>query len=416
MFTTPFKLFDSERWPNNMDYKAKGGIGSTQGLNRMSEKEISRRHDLVRKKLTEMDCDLLMVQTHYQPTVMAVSTKVTWLTGSTGYRNCVTLILPKEGDLVVVHGRKPASNPSWITPYTQGQDMSPYIKSAKRIAYADTGYLGYQFRDYLLETVPGVEIVDFTNEMEHMMAVKSEEELLALRDSCEMQNRCWQAASTVMRPGRLMTDMRTDFHHMLLRMGMDPTLMPKILFFVHPNRPAMPHDNPLRTMDRDYRIQPDDFLDIGFETPGSGGYYAERMRHFFFDDPHPAIQAHYEDVLALHEYQMSLYKPGATMRYLRENINRYKVERGFVTENEIDNCQPIDDYTPELRGMGLLTVDRPQIQLEWEDLILEPGVVFTTVPIVTKKDRAQMKSFDLVVVTESGAADISPYPHGLFVL
>ncbi|CVI25374.1 hypothetical protein G6L26_027155 (plasmid) [Agrobacterium radiobacter] len=52
-----------------------------------------------------------------------------------------------------------------------------------------------------------------------MTVIKSAEELLAIEDACAIQNRCWQAASVIIRPGRLLGEIRNDFHHMMLNLG-----------------------------------------------------------------------------------------------------------------------------------------------------------------------------------------------------
>lgn len=408
-------LFEKRRWPNNMEFRAIGGIGCTEGLRFFSDAEITRRQDLVRSKLKEVGCDILMVQGHFMPTVMGIHTKIAWLTGSNGYRSCATLILPNNGELAVIHGRKPSSNPGWITPYTQGEDLTPHLAGVKRIAYADTAYLGYQFHEYLRAKLPDVEIVDFTNEIEHMMAVKSAEEIAAIEDACEIQKRCWQAASAFVRPGRLITEIRADFHYMMLNLGMDPTLMPKIILFVGKNRPEGLDPRTL-IKERDYALQADDYIVLNFETPGSGGYYAERCRYFFFSEPHPALKTMWGEVLRLHEYQMSLYRPGTTMRELRERINSFKLRRGFLPEGDIGSASPLDDATPEIRGIGILTVDRPQIQLEWEDVALQPGIVFTSMPTLRKDSGEYMKFYEMMVMTDTGPSIPAPHPIELFVL
>ena len=407
-----FKTYDLKRWPNFMNYQAAGGLGSTEGLGRFSADEIERRHALVQIKLKETGCDLLMVQCHYFPSVMAVSTKAAWLTGSNGYRNCVTLILPKEGNLAAVHGGKPSSIPGWQSPYLCGDDMMPYLKGAKRIAYADTGYMSWQFYQYLKKQIPEVEIIDFTNEIEHMMAVKSQEEIDAVTDACEIQKRCWQAAPAFIRPYRLVTEIRADIQHLMLCLGMDPTLMPKILLFVRPNHRPSPEDN-IQEKERDYRLTPWDYITLCFETPGSGGYYAERSRNFFFDEPHPAIKKHWEEVIELHQFQMSLYRTGITMGELRNKIGQYKEERGYKAQKDLKCCTPVDGN--ELRGIGLLTVDRPQIQLDWEDLPLKEGMTFCTMPSVVKNG-IQMKLYEMAVMGKNEAQTLSPYPLELFVL
>ncbi|CVI25373.1 hypothetical protein AGR4A_pAt30188 [Agrobacterium tumefaciens str. B6] len=49
--------------------------------------------------------------------------------------------------LEVIPGRKPSSNPAWISPYLQEEEIASYLADVKRLAYAETAYLTAQFRD-----------------------------------------------------------------------------------------------------------------------------------------------------------------------------------------------------------------------------------------------------------------------------
>jgi len=394
-------MFDKKRWPNMVIHQPFGH----NGISWFSKEEIERRQNLVQEELKKMNCDALIVQSYFPPATMGCYTKVYWLSGFNGYRNTVTLILPKDGELITIHGMKTSSNQGSKCSFIEGDDISQYIKGAKRLAYADMGQIGYYFYNYLKETVSGVEIVDFSDQIEHMMAVKSTEEIQAIRDTCAIQDRIFAAASTFLYPGRNSQEITADITRLLQLLGADPTLMPKILLQIQSNSEITSSAVPGYMLDEpDYRLKDTDFVRLTLETPGSGGYYSERARYFFFDTPHPEIQGLYDEALKLHDYQLSLYRPGVTMKELRNKINAYKESKGF------EPMAADGVFDTEIRGIGMLTVDRPQIQYAWENIALEPGISIVSMAHIKKGNKAT-NVFDMCIITED-----EPYIPGEFPL
>jgi Xaa-Pro aminopeptidase len=397
-------MFDQRRWPNMVIHHFEGH----SGVSRFSAQEIKRRHDLVKAELAHMEADALMVQGHFPPATMGCHTRLYWLSGFNGFRNTVTLVLPREGELAIVPGVKTSSNDSSKDPYVEAGNLLPQLAGVRRLAYAGLGYISHQLYIYLTENIPGLEIVDFSPQIEHMMAVKSAEEIEAIRDTCAIQDRVFAAASTYLYPGRNATDITADITRLLQLLGADPTLMPKILIQIAPNGPAEPGFQGMLD-DRFYRIKDTDYVRLCLETPGSGGYYAERARYFFFDTPHTEMLGLWAEALELHDYQLSLYRPGATMQELREKINAYKASIGAET------MTGHGIFDAEIRGMGMLTVDRPQIQYAWEDFLLEPGMAFVSMAWI-KRGIQMCNVYDMCVVTDAEPHQPWEFPLELVVL
>ena len=402
-----FRTFSNKRWPNIVVHLHAKNLYGTTGICWFSKQEIERRQNLVRAKLKEIDCDLLMAQGHFPPATMGTHTSLYWLSGFNGFRNTITLILPREGELVAIEGVKTSSNPGYRCPYIAGDDISGYIKGAQRIAYDGLGYIGHYFYEYLLEQAPGVQLVDFSDELEQMKAVKSPEEIEAVADSCAIQDRIFAAAPSFLQPGRTSQDITADVFRLLQILGADPTLMPKILMSVRPNDSYERQAGSVymdMLDDRHYRVRESDYIRLCLETPGSGGYYSERARYFFFDTPHPEIQEMWDGAVALHKHQLGLYHPNVTMKELRDQINAYKVSVG---------AEPMTGkgmFDTEIRGLGIITVDRPQIQLDWENMVLQPGLSFVSMAHLIQGNKA-CNVYEMCILTEG-----DPYLPGQFPL
>ena len=164
-------LFNPRIWPNYTRAVIGPWGNDYGGRPFFSEAEKERRHELVRAKLREYDCDVLIVQNYFPPSTMGVHTSLYWLGCDNYFKNTYTLILPQDGPLEVIHGVK-TSECDWRTdPYSTGDDMSHILKGAKRIAYDGLGLITHAFYNYLQEICPGVELVDFCQELAWMRAI-----------------------------------------------------------------------------------------------------------------------------------------------------------------------------------------------------------------------------------------------------
>lgn len=426
-------LYESKRWPNYctslnpVKPDREWGIFH-QYTNPFSAKEIERRHDLVRAKLKEMDCDMLIVQGWFPTGAMAAHASLTWLIGENGLRNTHTLILPKDGELIHVAGVKTCNLEGSKDPYTTLYDMSKYIKGAKRIAYDRTGLMTHEFYNYLQEVAPGVEIVDFSNELEYMKACKSEEEIWCLEESIYVQEKIYQAAATFIYPGRTMWEMQEDIVRLMHLWGTDATIVNKILIMIGKNRSAEEGgaaEKWMFNLPPTYRLEDDDYVDLTLETPGAGGYYTIDSRTFLFSKPHPDVQEIWDDAVACVNYTQSLLKPGMTGEELHEKMNAFKVSRGldpWIITDEVSRGHMAHGCAlPELNGIGINTVDRPQFLslygADWDDMKMDVGQCFNTYKAgEVSKGKKKHHLHRNFIITEDGCRMLGDFPMELIVL
>lgn len=366
----------------------------------------------MQEKLREKNCDLLIVQNYFPPSTLGVHSSLYWLCCDNYMKNTYTLILPAEGELQIFHGTKTSEADLRTNPYITGEDMSWVLKSTHRIAYDGLGLITYGFHEYLAGTCPGVELVDFSQELAFLRAVKSEEEYAAICNTVRIQDAMFYAAPLYLRPGRTIHEIYSDIVKYLLDLGSDPSQMPKILLFIGKNIDAAKNGPELGTRPAapNYRLTEEDYVELTLETPGCGGYYAERSRHFFFQEPVSGIRQLFSEALKLQEYQIKLYRPGLTMIELRECMNTYKRSVG---SSSLETGH--DWRSTEIRGIGNSTVCRPLVQYDWEWMVLTEGMVFDSIHKLTKYNRA-MTLHETVYLRADGAEVFGTYPQKLTVL
>ena len=403
-------LFAPQIWPNFFRAQISPSGNEFGGRPFFSQEERLRRHRAVQKKLREQDCDLLIVQGYFPPSTMGVNTSLYWLGADNYYKNTFTLILPAKGELITVHGTK-TSEADWrVGPYTSNEDMSPYLRGARRIAYDGLGLITKSFYDYLQQVCPGVELVDFCQDLAELRACKSEEELDAIRHTCAIQDAMFRAAPLFIQPGRTCTEVYADITRYLMLLGGDPTQMFKLVMYLGD---ATAHEgqagSPQFWIDPDYRMKQTDYIQLTLETPGCGGYYAERSRYFFFQPPTSEFSAVFQQALKLQEFQLNCYKLGMSMGELRDTINRYKLSLG--AEPSFGK----DWISGEVRGIGNTTVCRPLIQYEWEPLRLMKNMVLVSTHRIVK-DGWNLPLHETVWIDEKGSHILGDYPQQITVL
>ena len=422
------ETFSGARWPNMLVFgNMERGI-IVPYVAPFSESEIRRRQDLVRAKLVELACDLLIAQCWFPTATFASQSTMYWLSGFNGFRNTMTLILPANGELIEVPGVKACNSRKDREPYSGVDDMSVYLKGAKRIAYDGTAFfLTVAFRGYLEAVCPGLEIVDISNEIEHMKAVKSEEEIACIVDATHLHDKIFASAANYMYPGRTIWEINCDITRQLSIWGADPSLFGKVIvgFLDQNGEPiggaGVDHkgESAIELM-REYRLKDTDIVQLLLESPGAGGYYSYNRRYFFFKEPRQEIKALYDDAKDVTSYTISLLKPGTKYEELHQKINAFKVSRGlepFVYDEEMLRGHAIHGvFLPEIHGVGINTIDRPAYPYDWEDMNLMVGHSLAVGHNMATRNGVSLNASRVVIVRGDEPQVLGDFPLELIVL
>jgi Xaa-Pro aminopeptidase len=422
------ETFNSARWPNMLVFgNLERGI-IVPYVAPFSDAEIARRQDLVRAKLQDLECDLLIAQCWFPTATFASQSTMYWLTGFNGFRNTMTLILPADGQLIEVPGVKACNSRKDREPYSGVDDMSVYLRGAKRIGYDGTAFfLTVAFRDYLESVCPGAEIIDVSNEIEHMKAVKSEEEIACIADATHLHDKIFASAANYMYPGRAIWEIDYDITRQLSIWGADPSLFGKVIigFSDEYGKPigGLGGDHKDETtieLMRGYRLRDTDMVQLLLESPGAGGYYSYSRRYFFFKEPREEIKALYEDAKEVTEYTTSLLRPGAKYAELHRRINDFKASKGlepFIYDEGMKRGHAIHGvFLPEVHGIGINTIDRPAYPYDWEDMDLMVGHSLAIGHNMATRNGVSLNASRVVIIREDEPQILGDFPLELIVL
>ena len=144
--------------------------------------------------------------------------------------------------------------------------------------------------------------------------------------------------------------------------------------------------------------------------PMISGYYTALERTLFLGEPETEALAIWQANVATHEYGMSLLKPGASCAEVTEKINVFLAERDLLQYRTFGyghSFGVLSHYYGREAGLEL----REDI-----DTVLEPGMVISMEPMLTipqgQPGAGGYREHDILIVTETGAENITAYPYG----
>ncbi len=163
--------------------------------------------------------------------------------------------------------------------------------------------------------------------------------------------------------------------------------------------------NPLTTR----RLRPGDILSLN-AFPMISGYYTALERTLFLGEPDAASLRLWQANVAAHELGLSLIRPGVACGAICAEINRYLAERGLLHYRSFG-------YGHSFGLLGHYYGREAGLELREDiDTVLEPGMVVSMEPMLWVPEgepgAGGYREQDILVVTETGADDITGFPYG----
>jgi len=157
------------------------------------------------------------------------------------------------------------------------------------------------------------------------------------------------------------------------------------------------------------RLERGDILSLN-TFPMISGYYTALERTMFLGEVDAASLALWQANVAVHEYGMSLLRPGASCAEVTQAINAFLAERDLLQYRSFGYGHSfglLSHYYGREAGLEL----REDIET-----VLEPGMVISMEPMLTipegRPGAGGYREHDILIVTEGGAENITGYPYG----
>ena len=269
-------------------------------------------------------------------------------------------------------------------------------------------HLTVQSREKLERFLPGVELVDVSAGCMRGRMVKSPEEIAVIRNGARVADIGGAAVVAAITEGVPEYEVALEGTRAMVReiaaTYPHSELMDTWVWFQSGINTDGAH-NPVTTR----RVAPGDILSLNC-FPMIQGYYTALERTLFFDHCDDASLRYWKINVEVHERGLELIRPGVRCGDIAVELNEIFRGHGVLDRRTFGyghSFGVLSHYYGREAGLEL----REDI-----DTVLEPGMVVSMEPMITIPDgepgAGGYREHDILVVTESGAENITGFPFG----
>ena len=386
--------------------------------NAISDAELERRWAAVRAKMAEQGIDALVLQNNND----FLGGYVKWFTDVSGVNAYPkSVIFPLIGGMTLVEqgpiGISVPAKPGdalnrgvehihFTASYSSARQTTRYdaelvVETIKKsgwrtVGAVNTGGMYYDFYAEIAEHA-GVKLIDFTEEVDLIKAIKSPEEIALIRRTATMQDEVMQAVADFIRPGMKGYEITAFAQYQGQLRGSEQGIF---LGSTAPvGRPSL--FRPRHLQERPF--DKGDHLTLLIENSGPGGFYCELARTFTFGPAPAAVSDALAAMVLSQENTIKHLHAGQPCRDVFAAHNEYQTKHGYPAERRL-YCH----------GQGYDLVERPLIRDD-EPMLVTPGMNIVVHPGFAD-ETIFMTVCDNFLINETGAENIHAFPKAVIEL
>src|SRR5262249_12438161 len=226
----------------------------------------------------------------------------------------------------------------------------------KVVGVAGGGALPYKFMTRIDEDLAPNRLVDMTDAVDRLKAIKSPEEIAVIRKAALMQDEIFARLLAKVKPGMRDTDITALAQYEGRLLGSEQGL------FLGTSAPLGARSGFADRYQQGRTLKPGEHFTILIENNGPGGFYTELARTMVFGKASQQLLDGCAAMTAAQDHTLSLIKPGASCRDIAAAHDAYMHNKNFP---------------PELRlychGQGYDLVERPLVRSD-ETMTLAAGM------------------------------------------
>jgi Xaa-Pro aminopeptidase len=218
---------------------------------------------------------------------------------------------------------------------------------AKRVGLVAPAAMYHSFGQHLQTNLQkaGVEVVDATDMVDQLKAIKSEEERGLIRQVAAMQDRVMASMAAFIKPGLKDYEIAAYAQYVGQQLGSEQGI-----FLCSSAPPGQAASFQSRFM-QGRTLQRGDVYSLLVENNGAGGYYTELSRIFVLGRATAELADAHAAVIEAQRYGLSLLKPGAACSEIFAQHNAWLRTQSMNEERRLS-----------IHGMGYDMVERPLIR------------------------------------------------------
>lgn len=335
----------------------------------VSTAELERRWHLVRAAMETESIDVLVLQNDSE----CIGGYVRWFTDMPASMYPTTVVFPRDDAMIVVtHGplgderelppdgdgilrgvKRVLSTASFPSASYMGEydaklvlrALIPYARAT--LGLVGTSQLSYATGQRLKPSLADATLVEASDLVDRIKAVKSQEEQELIRAAARLQDEAMRAAMDAVEPGKRESDIAEVVRQVAHALGSEAGV---VLCGSGPlGEPA-----PIGPRHLQNRILRDgDLFALLIEVDGPGGMYTELGRTCTLGPVPAEVAEEFQFTLAAQRFTLDLLRPGASCRDVWEAYNAFMREHGRPEERRL-HCH----------GQGYDLVERPFVRFD----------------------------------------------------
>ena len=376
-----------------------------------SQNEYTRRLAAIRARMAARDIDALILTSMHN---VAYYTGFLYCAFGRPYAAVITADTCTTVSAAIDAGQPWRRSIDDNVTYTDWQRGNYYraindlLPTAKRIGIEDD-HVTLQNRQAFASFMPNAEWTDISADTMTERMIKSEEEITLIKAGAAVADIGGYAIHAAIREGVREIDVamagRDAMELAIAESFPDSELRDSWVWFQSGINTDGAH-NPVTCR----KLAAGDLLSLN-TFPMISAYYTALERTLFLGEPDAATRKAWDANLAVHEYGLSLIKPGATCSGITAELNTMFAESGYLDRRTFGyghSFGVLSHYYGREAGLEL----REDI-----DTVLKPGMVVSMEPMITIGDdepgRGGYREHDIFVVTSDGAVNITKFPYGM---
>lgn len=381
----------------------------------ISTAELNRRWKLARGAMEAARIDVLIAQANND----FMGGYIKWLTdlpATNGY--FATVVFPRDADMTLIgqggfgfDQAVPAQGdgtrrgvariltcPSYASAgFAHTYEAELTVKALTPYGGGTIGMVGlstlpYSLIEALKRDLPNATFVDASDMIDRIKAIKSDEEIAALKSTAALQDAAMEAAFAAFEPGKRDRDISAAAERVSLAGGSEQGL------FMCASAPG---GRPVHFANRHFQerlIGKGDALAMLIESNGPGGFYCELGRTAILGRATDRQHEKFAFVLKARQFMLDRLRPGADCKTVWEEYNAFMRDHGAPEEDRL-HCH----------SMGYDMVERPLVRFD-EPIRLAANMVVSCHPTFEDADGLHW-ACDNFVIGQDATVRLHAFPE-----
>lgn len=285
-------------------------------------------------------------------------------------------------------------------------DMQPILRNlgVRRVAAVNPNAMTVVQR----EALKGIELIDVTLEMAVERAVKSDEEIMAIRSANRIHEKAMLAMQQILRPGRTFRDVSCDISGTMMDMGSGNGLMHA--FLISLGKQDEPQDKRAIFKAPGRMFEYGDRMMVLLETNGLGGHCTAIGRFFSIGEPSEGFREAVDMCVRAQTFAVSMLRPGIRLTDIVRETRKFIEESSWETN---DQCF--------MHGMGYHMYEQMAINDITEGIPLRKNMMLHAHPVVKRRypgfaEKEPLHNLNAYLVGEEGGVCLNNIEKNLFVV